>query len=99
MRIFFHFLQFMIRQQVLKLYRDIFRTIRHIPDKSNQNEMKQWARSDFRANMHHTDENTIKMCLQQGQRSFTQLRTNLELSGLIDPSKNPAEVKPKPTTK
>lgn len=89
----------MIRQQVLKLYRDIFRTIRHIPDGSNRNEMKHWARSDFRANMHHTDEHTIKMCLQQGQRSFNQLRTNLELSGLINPSKDATAVAPKATKK
>lgn len=85
----------MIRQQVLKLYRDIFRTIRHIPEASSRNEMKEWARSDFRANMHHTEELTIKMLLQHGQRSLNELRTNLELSGLIPEIENPSNAVPK----
>lgn len=74
--------QFMLRQEVLKLYRDIFRSIRAIPDKSGQADLKQWARSDFRANMHHVDELTIRMLLQHGQRSLNELKTNLELSGI-----------------
>lgn len=76
----------MLRQQVLKLYRDIFRAIRHIPEASNQQQMKEWARSDFRANLHHTDELTIKMLMQHGQRSLNELRTSLELSGTMQPS-------------
>lgn len=72
----------MLRQEVLKLYRDIFRNIRMIPEASSRNDLKQWTRSDFRANMHHTDELTIKMLLQHGQRSLNELKTNLELSGI-----------------
>lgn len=72
----------MLRQEVLKLYRDIFRNIRQIPEESSRNDLKQWTRSDFRANMHHTDELTIKMLLQHGQRSLKELKTNLELSGV-----------------
>lgn len=76
----------MLRQEVLRLYRDIFRTIKQIPEVSSRNEMKEWARSDFRANIHHTDELTIKMLLQHGQRSLNELKTNLELSGIINPT-------------
>lgn len=72
----------MLRQEVLKLYRDILRSIRHVPDASGRNDLKHWVRSDFRANMHHTEELTIKMLLQHGQRSLNELRTNLELSGI-----------------
>lgn len=72
----------MLRQEVLKLYRDIFRSIRQIPEESSRKDLKQWTRSDFRANMHHTDELTIKMLLQHGQRSLNELKTNLELSGI-----------------
>lgn len=72
----------MLRQEVLKLYREIFRSIRQVPDESGRNDLKQWTRSDFRANMHHTDELTIKMLLQHGQRSLKELQTNLELSGI-----------------
>lgn len=71
----------MLRQEVLKLYRELFRTIKQVPDKSSQNDLKEWVRSDYRTNMHHTDELTIKMLLQHGQRSLNELKTNLDLSG------------------
>lgn len=75
------FLQFMLRQEVLKLYREIFRTIRKVPDESSRTELKAWARNDFRNNIHHTEEITIKMMLNHGKRSLSELRTSLELSG------------------
>jgi len=73
--------QFMLRQEVLKLYREIFRAIRQVPDKSSQLDLKQWTRSDFRSNMHHTEELAIKMLMQQGRRSLTALQNSLHLSG------------------
>lgn len=72
----------MLRKEVLRLYCDILRSIRKIPEESVRSDLKQWARSDFKANMHHTDELTIKMMLQHGQRSLNELKTSLELSGL-----------------
>lgn len=79
----------MLRQEVLKLYREIFRTIRQVPDKSSQNDLKQWARSDFRNNMHHTEELAIKMLMQYGRRSLTELQTSLHLSSAqLDESNN-----------
>lgn len=76
-----HSLQFMLRQEVLKLYRDIFRTIRRVPDRTNQEELKEWARRDFRANRQHTDEVVIKMMLHSGNRSLTELKSSLGLVG------------------
>lgn len=87
----------MLRQEVLKLYRDIFRNIKCIPEESSRKDLKQWARSDFRANMHHTDELTIKMLLQHGQRSLNELKTSLDLSGITSGStqtKSNSETKP-----
>lgn len=84
----------MLRQEVLKLYRDIFRSIRLIPEASSRNDLKEWARSDFRANMHHTEELTIKMLLQHGQRSLNELKTNLELSGIAPTATPTAKQKP-----
>lgn len=90
----------MLRQEVLKLYRDIFRSIRLVPEPASRNDLKQWTRSDFRANMHHTDELTIKMLLQHGQRSLKELQTNLELSGIAPAAKTPStETKPNDKTK
>lgn len=70
----------MLRQEVLKLYRDIFRTIRQVPDAASRTELRDWARHDFRKNAHHTEEIAIKMQMQQGRRSLTELRTSLHLS-------------------
>lgn len=70
----------MLRQEVLKLYRDIFRTIRQVPDPNSRLELRDWARADFRAHLHHTDELTIKMQMQHGRRSLNELRTSLHLS-------------------
>ncbi|XP_030375322.1 LYR motif-containing protein 2 [Scaptodrosophila lebanonensis] len=75
--------QFMLRQEVLKLYRDILRTIRQVPDKGSQWELRSWARHDFQNNRGQTDEVAIKMLLQHGRRSLGELQTSLELSGVV----------------
>ncbi|XP_041980048.1 LYR motif-containing protein 2 [Aricia agestis] len=72
--------QFMIRQEVLKLYREIFRTIRKVPDKTTQQELKEWARSDFKNNKHNTDEHAIKSMLHIGKKSLKDLQKSLALS-------------------
>lgn len=46
----------MLRSEVLKLYRDILRTIKKIPDDFYRKEMAQWARDDFKKNKHLSDE-------------------------------------------
>ncbi|XP_068145682.1 LYR motif-containing protein 2 [Drosophila tropicalis] len=74
--------QFMLRQEVLKLYRDIFRTIRQVPDKHSQMELKAWARYDFETNRQQSDEVAIKMLIQHGRRSLTELKTSLQLSAV-----------------
>lgn len=71
----------MLRQEVLKLYREIFRTIRLVQDASSRQSLQEWARTDFRKNMHHTEELTIKMLIQHGRRSLTELKSSLHLSG------------------
>lgn len=70
----------MLRQQVLNLYRRILRTIKQVPDKQNQTELQNWARNDFRINQHHTDDLTIKILLNHGERSLKELQTSLNLS-------------------
>lgn len=82
----------MLRQEVLKLYRELFRTIKRVPEESSRNDLKEWTRTDFRNNMHHTEELTIKMLLQHGQRSLNELKTNLDLSGL--PTEKKSDDKP-----
>lgn len=42
--------------------------------------MKEWARTDFRNNKHHTDETTIKSMLYYGRKSLKDLQKSLALS-------------------
>ncbi|CAB3246788.1 unnamed protein product [Arctia plantaginis] len=72
--------QFLLRQEVLKLYRDIFRTLRKVKDEGTRAELKEWARSDFRNNMHHNDETTIKAMLNHGKKSLKDLQNSMALS-------------------
>lgn len=74
--------QFMLRQQVLKLYRDLYRTINKVPQEGNRRDLKLWLREDFRKNKDQTEEITIKMAMQVGQRSLKELQNSLELSGI-----------------
>ncbi|KAG8285454.1 LYR motif-containing protein 2 [Homalodisca vitripennis] len=72
--------QFMLRKQVLKLYRDTLRSIRQVPDRDSQLELRKWARQDFENNKHLEEEITIKMMIKHGERSLKELQQSLELS-------------------
>ncbi|KAK6171228.1 hypothetical protein SNE40_019463 [Patella caerulea] len=72
--------RFMLRSQVLKLYRDIFRTIKKVPDKDYQQELKAWARHDFRSNQHHTDEMAIKMLITKGKMTLSEVHQAIDLT-------------------
>lgn len=72
--------QFMLRQEVLKLYRDLHRTIKKVPDESSRKELRLWLREDFRKNKLQTEEIQIKMSMQVGLRSLKELQTIVELS-------------------
>ncbi|CAK1555266.1 unnamed protein product [Leptosia nina] len=72
--------QFLLRQEVLKLYRDIFRTLRKVPDSVTREDLKEWARTDFRNNKYHNDEASIKSMLYYGRKSLRDLQRSLALS-------------------
>ncbi|XP_012276915.1 LYR motif-containing protein 2 isoform X2 [Orussus abietinus] len=48
--------QFMVHQEVLKLYRNIMKTIRKVPNEADRKYLTDWAKADFRANKSVTDE-------------------------------------------
>jgi len=73
----------MLIQEVLKLYKDIYRTINQIPDELSRKEMKRWLSDDFRKNKELKDEIAIKMSIQIGIRSLKELQNSLELSGNV----------------
>ncbi|XP_072036678.1 LYR motif-containing protein 2-like [Amphiura filiformis] len=71
---------FLLRQQVLALYRDIQRTLRKVPDAKDREELHRWARDEFKRNKHHTDEMAIKMMLTQGKQTLRKLEGTLQLA-------------------
>jgi bacillopeptidase F (M6 metalloprotease family) len=73
--------QFLMKQQVIKLYKDFLRTIKQVPDETSRYEIKQWLRNDFQLNKSQIDEMQIKMSIQYGKRSLKELKNSLELSG------------------
>ena len=74
--------QFMLRQEVLKLYRTLFRTLRQLPDKIQQQETATWVREDFKANKNidPSQEDRIKALVYQGQKMLNELKNNVEFS-------------------
>ncbi|XP_055927344.1 LYR motif-containing protein 2-like [Argiope bruennichi] len=71
--------QFLLRSKSLTLYRDILRTIKKIPNKEHQIELKQWVRKDFEQNKSIRDEEIIRYHLSRGRAFHEELITSLSL--------------------
>lgn len=74
-----NFRQFLLRSEVLSLYKTFLRTAREIPDETSRKEMIDWIRKDFKQNKHLTDETSIKMMIQYGQRSLKEVESSVAL--------------------
>ncbi|XP_075429928.1 LYR motif-containing protein 2 [Ascaphus truei] len=72
--------QFMLRQQVLGLYRKILRAVRQIPNASDRRYTEEWAREEFKRNKGTTEEVTVRMMLAQGQKQLQELERTLQLA-------------------
>ncbi|KAK3748808.1 hypothetical protein QZH41_016021 [Actinostola sp. cb2023] len=48
--------QFLVRRQVLTLYRDIMKTLKDVQNPQHRSELKTWAREEFKQNKHEKDE-------------------------------------------
>ena len=51
----------MSSRNVLKLYREILRTIKKIPDKNDREYMRNWARTDFKNYKNVSDDASISL--------------------------------------
>jgi len=73
--------QFMLRQEVLKLYRTFFRTVRLLP-KDQQADVSFWIRTDFKnhKNIDVNDEERIKAMLYHGQKMLNELKNSVDFS-------------------
>lgn len=64
-------MQFLQRQKVLGLYRDMLKTIRQVPDEADRKYLTDWARDEFKRNKDST--NQVSESAQTGRGSL--LRT------------------------
>lgn len=64
---------FMLRAEVLKLYRSMVRVTYRIHDISQRKDLQQWIRTDFDNNKNLTDEEAIRMMLSKGRLSLREL--------------------------
>ncbi|XP_013384926.1 LYR motif-containing protein 2 [Lingula anatina] len=74
------FSRFLLRAEVLKLYRQFGRTLQCVPDKSHRAELQTWVRTGFKQNIGLEDELAIKMCISQAQKQLKELERMLKLS-------------------
>ncbi|KAK3932784.1 LYR motif-containing protein 2 [Frankliniella fusca] len=72
--------QFMLHQEVLKLYRSFLRSIKEIESPADRQQLREWVQSDFRKHRHETDEITIRNLVVNGERALKELKQSLALS-------------------
>ncbi|EDO41072.1 predicted protein [Nematostella vectensis] len=72
--------QFMVRRQVLGLYRDLMKALNKIPDKNHQKELKEWTREEFKQNKTETDPAAIQFMITRGQQALREIASTISLA-------------------
>eukprot|EP01147_Barroeca_monosierra_P006041 gene6041-7356_t len=75
------FKQFMLRQDSLRLYKDIFRTIRRVDDAYYRDYLADWARREFKMYKKETDDREIRLLIAQGRKRLGEFQTSMCNSG------------------
>ncbi|XP_054617729.1 LYR motif-containing protein 2 [Dunckerocampus dactyliophorus] len=73
--------QFLQRKHVLGIYRSMLKTIRRVPDERDRKYLRDWARGEFKRNMHATDQDAIRMMIKQASNHLEDLQRSLALAG------------------
>ncbi|XP_061602353.1 LYR motif-containing protein 2 [Cololabis saira] len=74
------FKQFLQRQKVLGLYRNMLRTIRHVPSEADRKYLTDWAREEFKRNKSATNQDAIRMMITQANNHLEELQKSLALA-------------------
>ncbi|XP_063351668.1 LYR motif-containing protein 2 [Pelmatolapia mariae] len=72
--------QFLHRQKVLGIYRNMLRTIRRVPDEADRKFLRDWAREEFHRNKNVTHEDAIRMMITQASNHLEELQKSLALA-------------------
>ncbi|KAI9517138.1 LYR motif-containing protein 2 [Gymnodraco acuticeps] len=74
------FKQFLQRQKVLGIYRNMLRTIRQVPDKTDRKYLSEWARDEFKRNKNATEQDAVRMMVTQANKHLEELQGSLALA-------------------
>ncbi|GAA6218581.1 LYR motif-containing protein 2-like [Lates calcarifer] len=72
--------QFLQRQRVLGIYRNMLRTIRQVPDEADRKYLTDWARAEFKRNKDATNQDAIRMMITQANNHLEELQKSLALA-------------------
>ncbi|KAK2856666.1 hypothetical protein Q5P01_005401 [Channa striata] len=72
--------EFLQRQKVLGIYRDMLRTIQQVPDEVDRKYLRDWARDEFKRNKESTDQDAIRMMITQAKKHLEELQKSLALA-------------------
>lgn len=71
--------QFMLRKQVIDLYRGFMKLVRLAP-KADRDYMRDFIREDFKNNKHLTEELDIKMHLSRGRLALREVSASVHMA-------------------
>ncbi|XP_076814615.1 LYR motif-containing protein 2-like [Clavelina lepadiformis] len=72
--------QFLKRQEVLGLYRDIIRAINNFDNKSDKNYFLAWTREEFKKYKYETDGDVINFQIARARKTLKDLSVSMNLS-------------------
>ncbi|XP_023144519.1 LYR motif-containing protein 2 [Amphiprion ocellaris] len=72
--------QFLQRQKVLGIYRNMLKTIRQVPDEADRKYLRDWARGEFKRNKNATEQDAIRMMITQANNHLEELQKSLALA-------------------
>ncbi|XP_074542108.1 LYR motif-containing protein 2 [Halichoeres trimaculatus] len=72
--------QFLQRQKILGIYRNMLRTIRQVPDEADRKYLRDWAREEFKRNKNATNQDAIRMMVTQANNHLEELQKSLALA-------------------
>ncbi|KAL1965903.1 hypothetical protein VTN77DRAFT_5036 [Rasamsonia byssochlamydoides] len=70
--------QFIQRQRVLHLWRDIVRAVNKIPPSSTRDELRAYARQEFERNRHVSDITHIRYLISSGKTEFDTMKRYID---------------------
>ncbi|CAJ1077503.1 LYR motif-containing protein 2 [Xyrichtys novacula] len=72
--------QFLQRQKILGIYRNMLRTIRQVPAEADRKYLRDWARDEFKRNKNATNPDVIRMMVTQANNHLEELQKSLALA-------------------